>query len=111
VLIQQRPASFAEENQFEYLADDGVALNRTVGFRVETFEPREDFTPTKPFRTRLKWRDPASLDQSKLLMIEPMSVAALILKSSNTESMTPRSGRPRGRSRRPRDPCRQVSNG
>jgi hypothetical protein len=62
VLTEQTPTSFAEEHAFEWLVDDQIALNRRVAFKVETFEPREGFTPAKPFKTRLKWRDPAGLD-------------------------------------------------
>ena len=43
----RRRAAFAEQNTFELLAEDQIALNRLVSFKVETFEPREGFTPTK----------------------------------------------------------------
>ena len=56
ILTKQTPAALAEQNTFELLAEDQVALNRLISFKVETFEPREDFTPTRPFKTRLKWR-------------------------------------------------------
>jgi hypothetical protein len=104
LLIEQAPASFAEEHQFELLADDQIALNRLVAFKVETFEPREGFTPTRPFKTRIKWRDPSGLDQSKLLIAEPLTVAALMVIASNVGSKRPTSGRPRGRRRFPREP-------
>jgi hypothetical protein len=104
VLIEQTPASFAAEHQFELLAEDEVALNRLTSFKVETFEPREGFTPTKPFKTRLKWRDPSGLDQSKLLMTEPLTVAAVMVNSYKSSSKRPLSGRSRGRPRFPREP-------
>jgi hypothetical protein len=71
VLIEQTAASFAEEHQFEWLADDGIGINLAIAFKVENFEPREGFTPSKPFCARLKWRDPSGLDQSKLLVTDP----------------------------------------
>ena len=105
LLIEQTPAAFAEQNAFELLADDQVALNRLIPFKVETFEPREGFTPTKPYKTRLKWRDQIGLDQSKLLITEPLSVAALMVNGSKNTSKGPRSARPQ---RRPRFPREQV---
>jgi hypothetical protein len=103
VLIEQSPAAFADEHEFNFLADDQVALNRMITFTVETFEPRETFTPTKPFKTRLKWRDAAGTDQSKLLVTEPMNVANLIANAPATSK--PRgSMRPGSRVRASRNP-------
>jgi hypothetical protein len=105
LLVEQTPASFAEEHAFEFLADDQIALNRVIPFKVETFEPREGFTPTRPFKTRLKWRDPSGLDQSKLLITEPLTVAAVMVNSLRGSSKQPPSQRPRGRRRFPREPA------
>jgi hypothetical protein len=93
ILTEQTPVSFAEQHAFEWLADDQIALNRLIPFKVETFEPREGFTPTRPFKTRLKWRDSSGLDQSKLLLTEPLTVAALMVKVPKRSSSEPRSAR------------------
>ena len=53
------------------LAEDNVAINPTIAFRVETFEPTENFKPEKGYRSRIKWRDPDGNEQSKLLVMEP----------------------------------------
>ena len=54
--------------------EDSVAVNQAIVFRVEMFEPTEGFNPTKPYKTRLKWRDLAGNEQSKLLLTEPETV-------------------------------------
>ena len=46
------------------LVEDDVAVNPAVAFRVETFAPTENFTPSKPYQTRLLWRDGTSTDHS-----------------------------------------------
>jgi hypothetical protein len=102
VLTEQTPAAFAEEHRFNFLAEDDVALNGLVPFKVEMFTPHGNFTPTKPFKTRLKWRDPLGADQSKLLMTEPMEVAGVISKAP-LKLKTVRSTRPRSRPRPMRD--------
>jgi hypothetical protein len=56
VLSEEAPAALAEVHGFRMLAEDGVATNPAVRFRVETFEPAEGFRPQKPFKTRLMWR-------------------------------------------------------
>ena len=56
-------------------------MNQAIVFRIETFEPSESFKPAKPFKTRLKWRDLAGAEQSKLLVTEPETVIAEILKA------------------------------
>src|ERR1700742_5035428 len=57
VLTEQTPEEFADAWRFRLLKDDRVALNPWVTYRVESFAPTESFTPTKPYQTRLKWRD------------------------------------------------------
>jgi hypothetical protein len=84
------------------LAEDQVALNRLISFKVETFEPREGFTPTRPFKTRLKWRGSFGLDQSKLLLTEPLTVATVMVNAHKISSKEARSGKPRSRPRFPR---------
>lgn len=80
VLTEQAPASFAEEHGFRMLAEDGVGTNPELRFGVETFEPAEGFQPTKPYKTRLVWRDLDGNTQSKLLLSPPETVLAIAVR-------------------------------
>ena len=51
--------------------EDNVAANPATVFKVESFEPTENFKPTKPYLTRIKWRDQEGNEQSKLLLTKP----------------------------------------
>jgi hypothetical protein len=82
VLTESTPQEFAEANGFRMLADDKVATNPAVTFRVETFAATEGFKPAKPYRTRLRWRDPDGNDQSKLLVTKPETVIAVALRGA-----------------------------
>jgi hypothetical protein len=55
VLTEDTVEAFAQANKFRRLPHDNVATNPAVRFRVETFEPSEDFQPRKPYQSRLKW--------------------------------------------------------
>jgi hypothetical protein len=79
VLTEQTPQEFASAHDLHLLAEDGVAINRAVSFKVETFEPTENFKPSRDYKTRLKWRDLADNEQSKLLVTAPETVIAEIL--------------------------------
>jgi hypothetical protein len=76
VLTEQTPQEFASAHDLHLLAEDGVAINRAVSFKVEIFEPTENFKPSKNYKTRLKWRDLADNEQSKLLVTAPETVIA-----------------------------------
>jgi hypothetical protein len=101
VLTEQTPQEFAAEHDLHLFAEDSVAVNRTIRFKIEIFEPTENFKPTKPYQTRLKWSDLAGGEQSKLLLTAPETVIAEILQAK-IEAPTPAKGparRPaRGRS-------------
>ncbi|MHB0790073.1 hypothetical protein [Bradyrhizobium sp. 5.13L] len=79
VLTEQTPEMFAVEHGLHLFANDSVAVDRAIAFRVETFEPTERFNPAKPYKTRLKWRDLAGGEQSKLLLTTPETVIAELL--------------------------------
>lgn len=79
VLTEQTPQEFAAEHELHLFTEDSVAVNRAIVFRVETFEPTENFKPAKPYKTRLKWRDLTGGEQSKLLLTEAEAVIAEIL--------------------------------
>ena len=51
VLIEETPKAFADANSLRMLADDGVATNPAIHFRVETFVPAESFVPSKAYAT------------------------------------------------------------
>src|SRR4051812_12101924 len=76
VLTEQSAQEFAAEHKLHLFAEDSVAVNREIAFRVETFEPTESFNPAKPYKTRLKWKDLAGGEQSKLLLTTPETVIA-----------------------------------
>jgi hypothetical protein len=103
VLIEAAPQEFAEAHGFRMLMDDNVATNPAIVFRVETFEPTEGFRPTKPYLTRLKWRDQDGNEQSKLLLAKPETVIAVALRGV-AEPGADQKARPRrpSRSRAPR---------
>lgn len=80
-------------------------MNRSIVFRVESFEPTESFKPAKPYKARLKWRDLAGGDQSKLLLTPPETVIGELLEAKAELVRTPKRpskkpGRGRNGSRR-----------
>lgn len=86
VLTEEAVAGFALTHGFRVLAEDGIATNPAVHFRVEAFEPMEGFTPTKPYQTRLLWRDPDGQAQSKLLVTAPEDVLATVVRGNSGPS-------------------------
>jgi hypothetical protein len=106
VLTEQTPQEFALEHELHLFAEDNVAVNRTIHFRIETFEPTENFKPAKPYQTRLKWSDLAGAEQSKLLVTAPETVIAEILQAK-TEPST-RAKRPVRRPARGRSGSRRM---
>ncbi|MGJ4993858.1 hypothetical protein ACQR0Z_05565 [Bradyrhizobium sp. HKCCYLS3077] len=81
VLTEQTPQDFAVEHALHLFTEDSVAVNKAIQFKIETFEPTESFKPAKPYQTRLKWRDHAGEEQSKLLVTSPEIVIAEILSA------------------------------
>lgn len=80
ILIEELPEAFAKANEFRMLAEDHVGVNPAVHFQVETFEPSEGFNPSKPYASRLRWRDLDGNDQSKLLLSKAETVLAIAVK-------------------------------
>jgi hypothetical protein len=103
LLIEAAPREFADAHGFPVLIEDNVATNPNITFRVESFEPTEDFKPTKPYLTRLKWRGQDGKEYSKLLVTKPEEVIAVALRgaSSAFERKPPRRAAQR-RGSRPR---------
>jgi hypothetical protein len=100
VLTEATPQEFAGAHGFILLAEDSIAANPGIAFRVESFEPTESFKPTKPYQTRLKWRDPDGNEQSKLLLTKPETVIAVVLRG--TAETAPDRAEPRRRPSRRR---------
>ncbi len=108
VLTDQATADFAMEHEPHLFAEDGLAVNRTITFKVETFEPTESFKPTKPYKTRLKWRVLRGEEQSKLLVTAPESVIGELLNGKAEPEPEPIAKRPKRRPSRGRNGSRRM---
>jgi hypothetical protein len=100
VLTEQTPQAFAVEHELHLFTEDDVAVSRAIPYKVETFEPTDSFKPAKPYKTRLKWRDLAGNEQSKLLVTAPEIVIAEIIKAkveAPVEAKRPARRPPRGK--------------
>jgi hypothetical protein len=106
VLAEIAPQDFVEAHGFRVLAEDGIAVNPRIAFRVETFTPSESFNPQKAYVTRLKWRDPDGNEQSKLLLTKPEDVIRIVLRDGK-EAEPARKGPPQ-RPIRSRPACRSA---
>jgi hypothetical protein len=95
VLTEEALSALAEQNGFRMLAEDNVAANPAVLFSVEAFEASGDFQPTKPYRSRLLWRDPTGKAQSKLLLTAPEDVLALVVRGGVMSAASGRAKRSR----------------
>jgi hypothetical protein len=109
VLAEAAPQEVAEAYGFRMLAEDDMAVNPSIAFRVESFTPTETFNPQKAYATRLKWRDRDDNEQSKLLLTKPETVIALVLRGEAASAASakgsprrpPRSRATRRNSRKP----------
>jgi hypothetical protein len=102
VLTEEALSAFAERHSFRMLNDDGIATNPAVHFSVEAFEASEGFTPTKPYRARLRWRDHDGEVQSKLLLTAPEDVLAIAVRGQEPASDAPANISPPARRRKRR---------
>jgi hypothetical protein len=100
VLTEDAVEAFAGTHAFRFVTADQLATNPAIRFGVENFTPADGFEPTKPFVTRLSWRDLDGNTQSKLLVSPPEAVlAAVVTGEKKAEAPEPK---PRaGGSRRP----------
>src|ERR1700685_167629 len=109
VLAEAAPQELAEAHGFRMLAEDNMAVNPNIAFRVESFTPTETFNPEKAYATRLKWRDRDDNEQSKLLLTKPEAVIAVVLRgerppaagAKGSPRRPPRSRAARRNSRKP----------
>jgi hypothetical protein len=101
VLTELAPQEFAEANGFHLFAEDNVAVNPLVAFRVETFTATETFKPSKAYLTRLKWFDPGRNERSRLLVTAPETViAGLSQRGANRSAGSKRAPRRSARTKR-----------
>jgi hypothetical protein len=102
VLTEATPQELAEAHGFRMLAEDNMAVNPAIAFRVESFEPTEQFHPAKAYATRLKWRDRDDNEHSKLLLTKPETVITLVLRGEAASPAATKGSpdRPRSRARR-----------
>lgn len=105
VLLEETPELFAQASGFRILEGDRTAFNSAVRFIVETFAPVEGFVPSKPFVTRLRWRDLDGNDQSKLLVTSPDVVLSAVMGDVPATKLPPARGNGT-RPRRAREPNR-----
>lgn len=83
VLLEEGLLEFAKTHALKEVGDDGIAINPAVAFRIEAFEPSGDFQPTKPYRSRLLWRDPHGQTHNRLMVTEPEKLLALAVSSAS----------------------------
>lgn len=104
ILTEMTPQQFADTHGFRMLSADNVAVNPhpAIDFRVETFERSESFNPDKPFLTRLRWRGPNGEDRQRLLLTEPNTVVAVVLRGEPESGADQRKPPPRPKERPPR---------
>jgi hypothetical protein len=101
LLSEQLPRAFAEEHGLHLFPEDDVAVNRSIQFKIEMFEPTEKFNPSRPYKTRLKWSDANGGDQSKLLVTALEAVIAGLLEAKvNTPAESKPAARRPARARR-----------
>ncbi|WP_156937027.1 hypothetical protein [Bradyrhizobium sp. WSM2254] len=86
VLSEETPEQLAADHGFRFLANDRAATNPAVGFRVETFVPAENFTPTKSYLSRLAWTDQEGNTQSKLMLTSPEDLLAAVVRGRIDEA-------------------------
>jgi hypothetical protein len=85
ILSEMDALAFADEHGFRVLPADSVATNPQIHFSVERFEPTPDFQPSKPFISRLMWRDLDGNTQSKLLLTEADELIAIVVRGEGSK--------------------------
>ncbi|MCP1839111.1 hypothetical protein ACVIHI_007975 [Bradyrhizobium sp. USDA 4524] len=101
VLSEETPEQLAADHGFRFLVGDRSATNPTISFRVETFVPVENFTPTKPYTSRLAWTDNEGNIQSKLMLTPPEELLAAVVRGEEASQDFSQEAEP-ARVRRPK---------
>jgi hypothetical protein len=85
ILSEDAPEDLGSKHSFRLITEDCVAINPTILFRVESFAPAENFQPSKPFQSRLVWRDGEGNTQSKLMLTTPETLLAIAVRGRSPE--------------------------
>lgn len=97
VLTEDPPEAFTSAQGFRLLVDERIGINTAaIRFNVETFAPTEGFEPTKPYKSRLMWRDLEGNTQSKLMLSLAEHVLAIVVKGEDGTDVLRTESRPRG---------------
>jgi hypothetical protein len=109
VLAEQSVATLSEAHSFRMIQPDGSATNPDIAYWVERFQPTDAFKPEKPFQSRLLWRDPSGLAQSRLLLASPETILAIAVRGVPDPEMTTSESGPSGPEAAPRRRQRAAS--
>ncbi len=86
ILSEESLDALTSQCGFRAVKEESISFNPSVLYSVEAFEAAGDFKPTKPYRTRLLWRDQTGFAQSKLLLIAPEEAIASIVRGGGPEA-------------------------
>jgi len=106
-LLEETPQQFANQYGFRFIEADDLCINRLVYYAVETFSSDEDFSPSKAYLTRLRWKDNGA-EHSKLLVTPPEAVLAAITENSPKQELPPQRAKTQRR-RSPRNDKQDLS--
>jgi hypothetical protein len=107
ILTEAPPEAFAENFGFRWLEEDALAVNPAIFFKVEAFAPTGDFTPAKPFASRIRWTDHDGNEQSRLLLTTPEVFISQVVRGVGVVSPL---GKMPARPRRSRSRIKNASN-
>jgi hypothetical protein len=80
VLSEESPEDLTRSNGFRFVTIDRVGTNPAILFRLETFMPTDLFNPTRPYQSRLIWKDSEGNDRSKLMLAPPDALLAVVIR-------------------------------
>jgi hypothetical protein len=80
VLSEQSPEELSQASGFRFVTVDRVGTNPAIFFRLERFVPTDLFNPSRPFQSRLLWKDSEGNDRSKLMLAPPEEILAVVIR-------------------------------
>ncbi|MGA2998763.1 hypothetical protein [Bradyrhizobium sp.] len=80
VLSEESPEDLAQSISFRFVTLDRVGTNPAIAFRLETFVPTDQFNPSRPYQSRLLWKDSEGNDRSKLMLAPPDELLAVVIR-------------------------------
>jgi hypothetical protein len=105
ILSEASPEQLSQDYGFRFVPKDRVGTNPAIAFRVEEFAPAENFAPSKPYLSRLVWKDRNGSQQSKLMLSTPEELLSIVVRGEDMDQST-EPGRPTraraGRRNKPR---------